>query len=324
MIDQMTLAYARRALQEAVRGWLFDRDVKLIDFGYRQRAGQSVEDELCIRIHTKEKYPRGPALEAAVEAGRTRGDIPETIGGFATDVIQADYRPHQWWNWWSTSSTNQRATRADPMQGGISISDEYHYTFGTLGGKVVDRQTGEEMLLSNWHVLVGDWLARPSRSIYQPGRLDGGTSPDTVATLTREAMAVNLDAAVATLNGQRRLINDELELEPVRGVGQAHLGMEVVKSGRKTAVTHGRVTAVEGVAKLPYAGMDRVIRNIVTIDRRSPTEDVSAGGDSGSWWLDPATWQAVGLHFAGSDQPERALAMDMQSVLDALKVDIAV
>ena len=34
--------------------------------------------------------------------------------------------------------------------------------------------------------------------------------------------------------------------------------------------------------------------------------------------------QAVGLHFAGSDFPERALALDMQSVLDALNVDLAI
>ena len=99
MIDQMTMAYARRALNEAVRGWLFDPGVRLIDFGYRQRAGQFVEDELCIRLHTKEKYTLGPVLQAAVEAGRTRGAFPKKIGDFAVDVIQADYRTHQWWNW---------------------------------------------------------------------------------------------------------------------------------------------------------------------------------------------------------------------------------
>jgi hypothetical protein len=32
--------------------------------------------------------------------------------------------------------------------------------------------------------------------------------------------------------------------------------------------------------------------------------------------------QAVGLHFAGQDDPEVALALDMQSVLNALSIDI--
>ena len=39
------------------------------------------------------------------------------------------------------------------------------------------------------------------RLIFQPGRLDGGTAANAVARLTRDAMAVNLDAAVATLTG---------------------------------------------------------------------------------------------------------------------------
>jgi len=211
---------------------------------------------------------------------------------------------------------------ADPLRGGISISDEYHNAAGTLGGMVIDRLTGETMLLSNWHVLVADWGARTGQRIYQPGRLDGGVAVDTIATLTRDAMAANLDAAVATLNGDRRLINDQLDLGPVTGVGRAELGMELVKSGRSSGVTHGIVTAVEGTAKLRYGLLERIIRNVVTIEPRGFGE-VSAPGDSGSWWLDPATMRAIGLHFAGSDFPERGLAIDMPTVLDVLNVDIA-
>jgi hypothetical protein len=70
----------------------------------------------------------------------------------------------------------------------------------------------------SWHVLVADWNARAGQQIYQPGRLDGGTGADAVATLTRDAMPVNLDAAVAALNRSRRLINDQYDLGSVRGV----------------------------------------------------------------------------------------------------------
>jgi hypothetical protein len=41
-----------------------------------------------------------------------------------------------------------------------------------------------------------------------------------------------------------------------------------------------------------------------------------------SAWLDAETRQAVGLHFAGANLPETALAMDMQAVLEALNVDL--
>ena len=97
--------------------------------------------------------------------------------------------------------------------------------------------------------------------------------------------------------------------------------MEVVKSGRGTNITHVRVTGVEGTARMPYSGVYRLIRNVVTIEPRKGLE-VSAGGDSGSFWLQEETMLAVGLHFAGSDRPERALAVDMQPVLDALNVDL--
>jgi endonuclease G len=208
------------------------------------------------------------------------------------------------------------------MRGGISISNERHNAHGTLGTLVIDRETGDEMILSNWHVLAADWRARPGSRIYQPGRLDGGSSLDTVATLTRHAMSVNLDAAVATLSDSRRLINDQFELGQVTGVGQAELGMAVVKSGRRTGVTHGRIIAIEGVAKIGYGHLERIIRHILTIEPRWKVGEVSAPGDSGSIWLDQATMQTVGLHFAGSNFPERGLALDMSSVLEALNINI--
>jgi endonuclease G len=212
------------------------------------------------------------------------------------------------------------------LRGGISISDQFHNAYGTLGGKVVDRDDpNKEMILSNWHVLAGDWRAQRGRRIYQPGRRDGGTYADTVATLTRHAMSANLDAAVATLTSSRSLINDQFGLGAVRGVGRAELGMEVVKSGRGSKITNGRVTGIEGTIRIRYGLLERLIRHVVTIERRSDSlEEVSRGGDSGSWWLDRATMRAIGLHFAGSDRPERALAVDMQSVLDALSVDVVI
>jgi endonuclease G len=145
-----------------------------------------------------------------------------------------------------------------------------------------------------------------------------------VATLTRDAMSANLDAAVATLTGSRRLINDQLDIGPVTGVGQAEFGMEVVKSGRTSSVTHGRVTGVDGIATISYNYLERVIHNVVTISELAPGQPVSTRGDSGAWWLDPATRQVIGLHFAGSEAPAvRGLALDMQSVLDALNVTVA-
>jgi endonuclease G len=324
-IGRKSWAHVRLAMREAVRGWIYDPNVMLVDFGWRERGGALVEDELCIRVHVVEKIAPGPALEAATQKGTTRGPIPDTIAGFPVDRPQGSYGLHQWW-WgggWQRPA-EPRARRTDPMQGGISISNAYLYGYGTLGGPVIDRETGDPMILSNWHVLAGHWHVRPGWPIYQPGRGDGGGHADTVATFSRGAMSSSLDAAVAELTGSRSLVNHPFGLEPVKGVGWAQPGMEVIKSGRGTDVTYGRVTGVEGTAVMPYGGVYRRIRNVMTIVPRPGMRlVVSAGGDSGSFWLQEETMHAVGLHFAGGDSPERALAIDMQPILDALNVDIA-
>lgn len=324
-------ARVRLALREATRRHLFDPNVTMIDFGRPRRDGCLCEDEVAIRVHVRRKLA-GARLESAVEDGLT-ARIPCEIGGIPTDVTEGRYHPHflmpvrSRLTWlpgrsWG-AARGLRALRADPMRGGISISDAAQRAYGTLGGLVVDRASGAPLLLSNWHVLVNNWSARPGLPIYQPGRLDGGTSADAVAWYARDAMAVNLDAAVAAIGNARRLINDQVEVGVVRGLAVAELGMELVKSGRGSGRSFGRVMAVEGTARMRYAGVERIIRHCVTIEPRADGAPVSTAGDSGSLWLALDTRCAVALHFAGSNVPERALAMDLAPVLNALDVDLA-
>lgn len=323
-VDTMTLARARLAMREAIRRHLYDPNVGLIDFGHPEHEGEIAWDELAIRVHVKKKLDQ-PALEMATMRGMTT-PIPPYIGGFPTDVPEGVYRPRM--SLLANGSglarpVNLHQALNNPIRGGISISDEFHIAAGTLGGIVVDRASGAQMILSNWHVLVSEWTARAGQRIYQPGRLDGGSFGNTIATLTRNAMPVNLDAAVATLTGSRQLIIDQLELGIVTGVGQASIDMQLIKSGRTSGVTEGVVTAIQGTAKITYSGLPRLIRDVITIEPLFGAGEVSQPGDSGSWWLDSQTMQAIGLHFAGSDFPERGLALDMQAVLDALNVDLA-
>jgi endonuclease G len=321
-IDSMTLARARLAMHKTNRTHLFDPNVNMIGIGHPERKGRIAKDELAIRVHVNKKMT-GVALETATAVGYTR-PVPSVVDGFRTDVLQGTYQLHQWqsWRgWWRPKARDTRTNCVDPMRGGISISDAYHRTYGTLGGKVYDRLTNEEMILSNWHVLAVDWNARPGRPVYQPGRLDGGTFANTFAHLTRDAISVNLDAAVAKLNGSRQLLNEQLGLGSVTGVGNWQLGMAVVKSGRSSRITHGYIIEIEGIARMRYSYLECLIRDVMVIKPLNGGE-VSMPGDSGSWWLNEETREAVGLHFAGSNWPERALALKMQSVLNALNVEI--
>jgi hypothetical protein len=316
---------AQTALNRAVALHLYDPNVSLIDLGMRVRdsQGHRLQEELCVRVHVRRKL-----YAEAFDAFAAR--YPERVidskrVGFQVDVPVGDYRV-QWWPWWSwyrSTPTGPRAHVFNPMQGGISISNALQFGYGTLGGKVVDRDTGAEMILSNWHVLVNSWSVRAGLPIYQPGQGDGGRAEHTVARLSRHAMDHFIDAAVAELTGTRPLLNEQLGLGPVTGVRQPVPGLRITKSGRRTGVTTGIITGIEGRQVMTYAGVQRVIRHVVHIAKAPDSAQVSAKGDSGAWWLEQDTRQAVGLHFAGSDLPEYGLAMAMSPVLDALNVDIA-
>lgn len=312
--DPSERARARLALRQVVHRHLLVPNVTCVDLGLAE--DDENHDELRIRLHVRRKL-EGPELATAVGAGHTER-FPVAALGFRTEVLEGVYRP-QVLDWNSNSAAGARARRADPLRGGVSISDERRIAYGTLGAKVIDQVSGDEMILSNWHVLAGDWRALPGRHVLQPGRLDGGRAGDTVASLHGDAMAAGLDAAVAALTGERRLVNDQLGLGPVTGLAQPQLGMMVVKSGRGSGETSGRITGVGGVARIRYGFLERIIRHVVTIEPVDGLQ-VSDDGDSGSVWLDPVDGTAVALHFAGSDRPERGLAMNMGPVLAALGV----
>jgi len=313
----------REALQAADRAALLhlhDPNVSLIDVGWRihDRKNYRVGEELCVRVHLRRKL-RGREFEQFAARSPDRVIVPDRIG-FSVDLPgEVNYRPH----WWGYPTASRHGRVFNSLCGGISISNAMVHTYGTLGGLVRDRMTGAPMILSNWHVLAGPWSERPGLPIYQPGRMDGGHAGHTVATLTRHAMDQNIDAAVATLTGVRPLINDQLDIGPVMGVVKPELGMQVKKSGRGTdGITKGIVTGFGGRMRLPYYGMWRIVREYVHIAPMPEGGQVSAGGDSGSWWLDAETKQAVALHFGGSDYPEYGLAISMPVVLKSLDVDI--
>jgi endonuclease G len=319
----MQLAYARQAVPVAVRNLIFDPNVTTIGIGWPEHKGVMDESMLAIRFHVRTKYEPGFQLESAIERRETGQSIPKEINGVPTDVIESQYCLHQAWNrWWNTpwAAAPPRAKRCNPLHGGVGISSERVHSPGTLGGLVRDRRTGRLMCLSNWHVLVGFWTVRPPQRIFQPGRSEGATVNDTFAILDRDAMMDNLDAAVAYLVGERTLVNDQMNLGPVTGISRAEPGMVVEKSGYKSEITHGWVTEIHTTAKMSYDRQTRLIRDVFVIDNLGG--QVSCGGDSGSLWLDSGNKHAVGLHFAGTDRPEQALAMDIQAVLDALEVDL--
>lgn len=318
---QRELRAAYRARELAAAYYLLNPRVTLIDVGWyvEPQTGRPVPGDLRVRVHLR-RQPRGVAFEAFSATYPDMVIDKERIP-FDVDLVEADYRLQRYW--YAHRQPSPRAHVFSPLRGGISVSNEWFYNYGTLGGVVKDRDSGDDMILSNWHVLAGSAYAPRGLRIYQPGRADGGRSRHTIALFDRDGMTEGIDAAVAKLlTDARPWINDQLDIGAVSGVGSPRLGMQVVKSGRGSERTEGVVDGVLGDYPIRYGGLPRKIRHVYRIAPLTGTE-VSRGGDSGAWWLEQDTRKAVALHFAGFDYPmEAALAIAMPQVLEALRVDI--
>jgi len=310
---------ACRARDLAAAYYLFNPRVTLIDVGWKikETQGGQITEDLAVRVHVGYK-PRGAVLEAFSER-HPELFIDKNCIPFQVDIVESVY-PLQWF--WYPVPLTRRGHAFNPLCGGISVSNEWLHNYGTLGGLVQDRDTGKEMVLSNWHVLAGSAYASQGLRIYQPGYADGGRFQHTVALLERHAMSQGVDAAVAKLTGARPWINDQLDVGPVSGVTRPALGMRVIKSGRGSGVTRGMIDGIEGEYPIQYGSLWRKIKHVYRVVPVAWKDKVSRGGDSGSWWLEESTRKAVALHFAGYDSPETALAIAMPQVLDALNIDI--
>lgn len=280
------------AYNEAMARYAHREDITGIDIGYKYSKGEPT-DILSIRIHIKEKK-----VKSALQA---EDMFPDEIDSFPVDVIQANYKPVGVIS--SQEKYLRRTDRYPVMQPGISVAHK-KCSAGTLGMFVRDERTGKPAILSNWHVLAGPG-AEPGDPILQPGRYDGGrASRDTVAFLERMYLGRDGDAAIALLGNSRKfdplisglsIVIDRTE--------DPKVGDIVIKSGRSTRVTRGRVMA-KGRYFMKYKGHhERVGIEGFIIRPMNPenpmNEEISRGGDSGSIWLKDGSTAAVGLHFAG-------------------------
>ena len=315
VIGPEEMAKAEAALESVREEWLGREGVTAIDLGFKWRQGQ-MTDELAVRVHVVKKK-----TEIELSAGEL---FPKAIQGIPVDVIEASYAPQTLANSRPEAAIEGRGRRFDVAPLGVSIGCRYS-TAGTLGAKVIDRKSGREMILSNWHVLASRRNVEPDLPAWQPGWIDGGThEANTIATLSRSILGP-YDAAVATLTGQRQVTSRTLEGRPIEDVAEPRLGMQLWKSGRSTGYTEGFVDGVKLTVPLSYnaAGvhlLHKVFRIVPVPGGRD--QEISIAGDSGSVWVDTLSGKAVGLHFAGEvgDTPEHALAHDLRPVLDELGV----
>ena len=200
-------------------------------------------------------------------------------------------------------------------------------TAGTIGCRVTDGI--DVYALSNNHVYADENKALPGEDVLQPGTYDGGEEPaDSIGTLfdfqpiVFSTLANNeIDAAIA-LSSTAELGN----ATPSDGYGKpkstpvdAKIGLTVMKYGRTTSQTKGKVYAINATVDVSYdTGVARFVNQIVITPG-----NFSAPGDSGSLIVVQKGKDArkpVGLLFAGGGGFTFANPID--SVLNMLGVTI--
>lgn len=153
-----------------MRGKLFSfPNVVGVGVGYKH-VGEESTGEPAFIVYVEKKLPAGYLARGQL--------IPKKIGGLVTDVVEIG----------AVKMLGLRTARSRPCQPGVSIA-HYKSTAGTLGAVVKDRKTGEQVILSNNHVLANgsslqEARARVGDPILQPGGCDTSWNGSWAACLT--------------------------------------------------------------------------------------------------------------------------------------------
>lgn len=214
-----------------------------------------------------------------------------------------------------------RATKHRPAKS--SVSESHYSGTAATGGLLAevtkpdaidaawsdDIEAGDIVRLSNNHVYAEQNTASFGDDIQQQSPYDGGRGAEyaigTLAGYVPLKQDIDVDIAARTVDFRGGDTGGVFNL-PVTPTGVFRSGyhllkdVQVVKAGRTTGVTTGRITGVNATGNVGYGGDLGVVR----MPNQLITTDMSAGGDSGSPVFVAAgayKGQTVGELYAGSD-----------------------
>jgi len=329
VIPRSLIAYDRASLIAADSGSMVTSQPASFGVALGERPG---DYKLAVRTHSPF---RGPVMDAIRHIPESEMDVQSVVVSAPRPIPSQTVA-----NALRNKAPPFFRDRTRPLEPGLSVG-HYEITAGTIGAIVEDPDGF--YILSNNHVLADVNKGQPGVAVTQPGPLDAhGESDVLVGALDRYVpIAFNrlnlVDCAVARIqNNEQWWTHYSLALGDPDGDGTVNpisgsreittddLGRDVVKAGRTTGVTKGRITAIEldglRVDMGPGLALFRDQIEVVSDDGA-----FSAGGDSGSLILDEEGY-ALGLLFAGgrdSGGVERTYANRFTEVLRLLGVDLA-
>jgi hypothetical protein len=136
----------------------------------------------------------------------------------------------------------------------------------------------------------------------QPGRVDGGSIANRVATLTRGVLSGHVDGAISKVDTGKTTSCSIVDIGNINGTAAAVLNAPVRKRGRTTLLTYGFVDAINATLNVDYGtglGVKTFTNQIGIRPDVSHNPKFSDHGDSGSIVVD-ANNKVIGLLFAGN------------------------
>ncbi len=290
--------------------------VVAVGVGLKEIKGE-MQRELCFKVKVKSKKPKSKI--------KAKDRIPDTIYGFKTDVNETKF-----------GEICADSSKYRPLIGGIQIGVSTDSGLGTLGCFGKRNADGKIILLSNWHVIVGDGTNIDGDRVGQPSHnkccsccacgeiadvVDGRLSPNT---------ADNMDAAIALLQGQEtdtipetRYINEIKDIGILAGSALPKPGETIWKRGRTTGLTKGQITDDNDSLTVPYEsyGNISITYNTWQITPEDPPHaNYVDRGDSGSISVNEHN-QVVLLNFA-KDGTGKGYAFNIKNIESKLNFTV--
>ncbi len=272
--------------------------------------------ELCFKVTVQKKKGK-----SELKPGER---IPETINGFKTDVNEV-----------IVGEALVDHSKYRPLIGGSQIQGKKQSNHGTLGCFATRNSDNKIVLLSNWHVIVGNPNNIDGDRVGQPnhnGCCSCCACGEIADVVDGRFLTGDLDAAIALLHGQDSdTIPEEGYLNEIIDIGI--LAGSAAPVPGETLSLRGRTTSTRSKGQISHSNVPLTVRyknfDNLPVTRAgqfvvSPSagfNDFSVKGDSGSVCVNEHN-QAVLLVYGNDFTNHFSLACNIQTVEATLNIKI--
>jgi hypothetical protein len=286
-----------------------------VGVGLKDVKGE-IQRELCFKVTVKKKKEESTL--------RPEDRIPDVIYGFKTDVNEIPE---------TKALSDSKSYR--PLMGGSQIETNSQSGQGTLGCFAKRNADSKIVLLTNWHVIVGDPNNIDGDRVGQPthnGCCSCCACGEIADVVDGRFMTGNLDAAIALLHGQEsdtipedRYLNEIIDIGILAGSAAPVPGETVYLRGRTTSTrSKGQLSNNNATTNTHYKNYSNLAVPRTGQWEISPAAeftDFSVEGDSGSICVNEHN-QVVLLVYSADLPNHRSYANNIQTVETTLNISI--